>query len=317
MERIKSLSVLLLTLLSLVAVKVGLAADKLRFAVASKASPHLVLPVLAAEEKGLWKENGLEVEWYGFSGSVPMTQAIVSRSVDMGFEAAAGTIQSASRGIPMVNVADLAKVDYYVWVRADSPIKAPRDLKGAKIAVKFGSMPHAYALFLAKSLGLEKDIKLVSVGSSEAEMAAIKAGKIEGRLGSLQVMAPLKLMGEFREAVSISEHFPKEWIENTVAAPRGFLDKQPDVVKRAVKTVRQSVNYISRERRWSMERMKVEFGYSTEAAEAIYNSFRFSPDGQITRKAVENLRNFLIEYGLVPKEKTPPVEELYTMRFLD
>src|SRR3972149_7032845 len=276
MHRNKFLIVLGIAFLSMLSVKAGLAADKLRFAVASKASPHLVLPVLAAEEKGLWKENGLEVKWFGFSGSVPMTQAIVSGSVDMGFEAAAGTIQAASRGIPMVNVADLAKVDYYVWVRADSPIKAPGDLKGAKVAVKFGSMPHAYALFLAKSLGLEKDIKLISVGSSEAEIAAIKAGKIEGRLGSFQVMAPLKLMGEFREAVSISEHFPKEWIENTVAAPRGFLDKQPDVVKRAVKTVRQSVNYISRERRWSVERMKAEFGYSTEAAEAIYNSFRFS-----------------------------------------
>jgi len=44
------------------------AADKLRFATTVKTHPILVMPVLAAEEKGFWKQNGLEAEWVPFEG---------------------------------------------------------------------------------------------------------------------------------------------------------------------------------------------------------------------------------------------------------
>ena len=45
--------------------------------------------------------------------------------------------------------------------------------------------------------------------------------------------------------------------------------------------------------------------------------WRLSVDPKISRKAVENVRNFLIEYKLVDEKKTPPVNELFTNRFLE
>jgi hypothetical protein len=31
---------------------------------------------------------------------------------------------------------------------------------------------------------------------------------------------------------------------------------------------------------------------------------------------VENIRNFLLEYGLISKKRTPPVGDLYTNKFV-
>ena len=43
-----------------------LAAERLRFSVHIRTSPDYVMPVLAALDKGFWKESGVEVEYIGF-----------------------------------------------------------------------------------------------------------------------------------------------------------------------------------------------------------------------------------------------------------
>ncbi|MEE8449891.1 MAG: hypothetical protein V3S39_09705 [Thermodesulfobacteriota bacterium] len=43
--------------------------------------------------------------------------------------------------------------------------------------------------------------------------------------------------------------------------------------------------------------------------------YPLTKDGKIERKAVENVRSFLIEHGIVTKDKTLPVDELYTNQF--
>ena len=41
----------------------ALAAEKMRFGTSVKGNPFYELPAIAAEEQGLWKQNGLEVTW--------------------------------------------------------------------------------------------------------------------------------------------------------------------------------------------------------------------------------------------------------------
>jgi len=58
---------------------VGHAVEKLNFGTATKTSPHYALPMVAAEEKGFWKEQGLEVEGIPFSSAGAMFRAIAAR----------------------------------------------------------------------------------------------------------------------------------------------------------------------------------------------------------------------------------------------
>lgn len=54
------------------------AAGKIKFATSIKLAPTFYLPVLAAEEKGFWKENGPEAELVKFKGGAKLYQGIVA-----------------------------------------------------------------------------------------------------------------------------------------------------------------------------------------------------------------------------------------------
>ena len=129
------------------------AAEKINFATAIKVTPAYYLPVLAAEERGFWRENGLKVNWIPFRGGPDMQKAIVARSVLIGLTTAGGLIAAATRGVPVIIVSDLQKTaGVGLYVLADSPIKNPKQLAGKKIGVtRLGAVDHAYANFVASS----------------------------------------------------------------------------------------------------------------------------------------------------------------------
>src|SRR3990172_10366578 len=108
-----------------------LAAEKFKLGTAIKVFPVYYLLIGAAEEKGYWKENNLEPEWVPFTGGPHNMQAVAAGAIRIGIEPGVGVITGASRGLPVVMVAHLQnRSEFPLWVRTDSPIKAPREIKG-------------------------------------------------------------------------------------------------------------------------------------------------------------------------------------------
>lgn len=59
-------------------------------------------------------------------------------------------------------------------------------------------------------------------------------------------------------------------------------------------------------------------GWSEEVARTFYaKEMSNSKDGKTDGEALQNVLNFLIEYGIVPKDKAPKLEQLYTTRFTE
>lgn len=80
-------------------------------------------------------------------------------------------------------------------------------------------------------------------------------------------------------------------------------------------SVVQATSFIKKNPGWSMEKMKQVSGYSDRAAQLIYDGLKYSPDGKIDPKAIANVRGFLIDFGIIEKEKAPDVAALYSDRF--
>src|SRR3989304_5605193 len=96
-------------------------AEKVRFASHFKANAYYVMPVLAALEKGFWKEQGLDPVWVPFDSATTMIQAVAAGEIDMGTHGMDSTIIAASRGVPEVIVADpKMNVEVVLWVAGDS-----------------------------------------------------------------------------------------------------------------------------------------------------------------------------------------------------
>lgn len=295
------------------------ALDKVKFGTSVKDHPAFYLPILAAEDKGFWKDQGLEVDWVPFTGAATLLRAVAAEAISMGMSGPVALVPAAARGVPVVIVANHNPTsEFLLLVRAESPYKEPKDLKGTKIGVlTLGAATHAYARVIAKAAGIEKEVKFVGTGGLVETIAALRVKAVDAIVLNFPPLVPLILAGEARELVALADYLPKGWMDQVVFTRKELIRDKPEVVKRVIKAVLQGNNFVLTNRAWTMEKMKAMSGFSEEAAAAVFSRLALSRTGKIERPAMENIRNFLLEYELVPKDKAPPLEEIYTTKFTD
>ncbi len=165
-------------------------------------------------------------------------------------------------------------------------------------------------------LGLKGDMKLVALGGVREEMAALRAGTLDGRVTTLISAIPLEKKGIIREILDIEDYLPKPWAGQMIYARREFVKERPDAVKKANRAYLEATRFVKRNRQWTVEKLKSYFHWSDEAASEGYKAFLYSPTNKIDRRGIVNVRDFLIEYRLIAKE-AQPADELFTNEFTE
>ncbi|MEE8450212.1 MAG: ABC transporter substrate-binding protein [Thermodesulfobacteriota bacterium] len=293
-------------------------AEKVKFGTGVAAHPVQVLPILTAEEKGFWKSQNVAVDWIPFKGGTAMFQGVAGGHVDMGTTVSPGFVQAASRGVPVILVVDLGqRYPFYLWVIQDSPIKQPNDMKGKKIATsRFGGVSHAYGRLALNALGLKGKVEWIASGGLRNTIAAFKARQIDIAVLTKYAMTPLILNGQAREIVAIRDYVPKEWIDTMVYARTAFAKSNPKELRGVVKGLLQAGGFINENPGWAIEKIKSKFRYTDEMAKFTYKLLKYGTSGKINRKGLENVRNFLIKYEIISREKAPAVDRLFTEKFI-
>lgn len=293
------------------------AAEKVRFASHIRAAPLYALPIWAALDHGFWKQQGLEAEYLPFESPIPMNQAVVVGAVDMGVQGLTGLITAIVRGVPVTMVADPITQRFLIWVRSDSRIREPKDLRGARVSItRFGADLHYALIALGKDLGIEKEMKIIAAGGVMARIAAIKAGATDATIASLETMAHLVVRGEIRELLAVDNYIPKGVFAQTIFASRGFLEAKPDAVKKGVKGFILGADYVMKNRDWAIRKMMTELGFSEEAARIAHQDLQYT-DGRTDTKRIDAAINFLVEYGLLAKDKVPPMDKIFVRGFVE
>lgn len=294
------------------------AAEKMKFGSCVKMSPVYYLPILGAEERGIWKQNGLEVEWVPFSGASPMHQAMLTGAIPLGLCATAGPIMAIAAGVPAVIVAGVQKGDLFVlFVRAGSPIRELKDLKGAKLGIpRFGGPAEAYSKLVAKSVGLEKDIKLVGLGDIPQILAGLRTGIVDGAVEPTHLMIKLKFEGLIRELARVDRYLPKEWVGQVLVGQKAFVQKERDATRRLVKALLSTIVFLEKEPGWAIQKMVSFHGLTLEMAREVYSEYEWASDGRISRKGLQDAINFLVEFGVLAKERAPWAEDILTTEFV-
>jgi ABC-type nitrate/sulfonate/bicarbonate transport system substrate-binding protein len=136
-----------------------------RLARAQGATVRFTLPWLAqgatayayiAREMGAFRRRGLNVEVSRGFGSVAAAQAIAQGQFEFGLVGAGPLILAAARGLPVVG---LATVNYDmtmgICLRADSPIREPKDLAGKKIGAVPTSAEFPFWPAYARRVGVD------------------------------------------------------------------------------------------------------------------------------------------------------------------
>jgi len=186
--RLVILSLVLVTYLVPKAVQAQLKTVRL----AMPAVTVFMMPMKLTDDKGFYREEGLDVDMILMPGSLSV-KALVGGSADY-TTASGSTIAAAVRGIP-IKLLSVISFDPTFDLMAQKDLKSIKDLRGKLIGLssRGGTLEHLTRLMLEKSgLNPDKDATMIVVGRQASLRNAIRVGRIAAALiappGNLQLM---------------------------------------------------------------------------------------------------------------------------------
>jgi NitT/TauT family transport system substrate-binding protein len=165
-------------------------------------------PFHLAQQKGWYKQAGLDVTLEDGNGSVTTVQIVGgSDAFDVGHAALASMMIARDKGLPVKAVAVFARQsDIGLLVPADSGISGPAALKGRKVAYTAGSLEAPFIdAFLAAGKLRRGDVELVNVdAASKASTYAV--GRADAAFSTIPFFLPVVSQTRPSQAVRFADY---------------------------------------------------------------------------------------------------------------
>ena len=278
-------------------------------------------PVFIAQDKGYFKEAGLEVELKFFDAAQPIAVAVTSGDVDFGITAfTAGLYNLAGKGTLKViggmsrEKAGYPLIGYFASnVAWNAGLKSPKDLAGKRVAVtQVGSSFHYSLGLLADKYGFRlSDVRVLPLQSLSNAAAALKGETIDAALLPASTARPLletdgaKFLGWVGDetpwqlgAVFASPktlgnpQMATRLLEALVRADREYHD----VILESVKDGKAEINDQTK------PLLEIIAKYTNLPVEQVVGNCAYvDPDGKLDVKNVANQIEWLQEQGFVDK----------------
>jgi NitT/TauT family transport system substrate-binding protein len=279
------------------------------------------LPVWLASETGIFKKNGLDAQAVWLGGGGPTTiSVILSGEAHLYHGAGNGVVASNLGGSDLVMIAGgTTSINYWLMSRAET--KSKEQLKGGAIAIGgFGSTTDFAARFAMQKLGLVpgKDVTIVPSGNNPTRMGAVESGRMQATPlePPASILAQKKGLHLLMDISALNVPFPHTGLSTT----RKFIQNNPDVVRRFVKSYVEAVHRIKTDKKTGMTIMSKYFK-GLDDKEVLDKSYDLAfRDNVMPRKqypTIEGIKTVL--EALAPKEakaKQAKPEDFVDARFI-
>ncbi|HEX4195117.1 MAG TPA: ABC transporter substrate-binding protein [Stellaceae bacterium] len=293
------------------------ALDKVR-AGKSIGSLWAFLPLDIGVEQGLFAKYGIEVEISDLGSGAKLQQALASDSIDVGLSAGSDMMASV-KGSPVLTVAAFAEEprSVVIMVGANSPIQKPADFKGKLVAMpSLGSVSEWLLRRMAIAEGLGRDgVRMVSQGSVQANLAALRTGQIDGMIGPMEVGFSLEDKHEGRIAVHLAQYAP-HFHAHILFARKQFIADKPDVLARFLKGFFAAVKVMKTDKKLTSETAIRVLHSEPSIADRTYDAQvgMLIDDGHFDPQAITLIKESWVELGMLDKE--PSDEQFMTTKFV-
>ena len=205
-------------------------------------------PVFIADEKGYFKDAGIDAEIISFNSGPLVNQALAAGELDMAYVGAPPVYHWYSRGLKSKI---LAKVNYgqaAVIVRKDSGIDDMKGLKGKKLAgVRKGSgmdvLLRGYVLGEAAGLAPDKDVQLIPMPPGNMG-ASVESQVVDGAFIWEPFTSQFLLRGNTKIIFDMNQSVPNHPWYVVMALP-ATLEKKRDAVMKVLQAHKRAVDYLN------------------------------------------------------------------------
>jgi len=245
------------------------------------------LPVYVTQEKGFFKDEGLDVIFVMFNAGTTNLQALAGGDVQIMGSAFVETIGGRAAGMDVRNfwgICNLMPFQLY----SNPNFKSMKDAKGKRFAIsRFGSLTDFLTRSTLHHFGVDpKEVTILQIGSTPARYAALSAGAVDASIVWFPVTEIAKSQG-YNKLFDLKSIFP-EWPYETFAAREPWLAKEKDQVVKFLRAYQRGVKHTLENKDDALKAIRKYVRMDPAYAPAGYDEYRdsFPTNGKIAEKAV-------------------------------
>jgi NitT/TauT family transport system substrate-binding protein len=273
------------------------------------------LPVYVTEEKGFFKNEGLDVLLVLFNAGSTNLQALMGGDVQIMGSAFVETLGGRAAGFDVKNFWGICNImPFQLYSQPD--FKSMKQAKGKRFAIsRFGSLTDFLTRATLRHFGVDsKEVTILQIGSTPARFAALTAKGVDASIVWFPVTEIAKAQG-YNKLLDLKEVFP-EWPYETFAARESWLSKEKDQASRFLRAYQRGVKYTQENKNEAVRIMRKYVKMDPAYAPAGYDEYRdsFPLNGQIAEKVIPVVIEQEIEAGRIKKKIT--VEDMIDRSFM-
>jgi len=189
-------------------------------------------PLWMADQAGLFKKYGLDVQLVYISAGSVIIPAILSGQVDIANMSSAPALTAWARGAELATVGVTSNRLLHVVMTRGS-IKKTEELRGKKIGSdRYGSLSDLVLREALRHYNLapDRDVAVIQTGGLPERLGALKIGAVDGAIVAGDTAFEAEKLG-FHKLIDLSQ-LPIQYPGSTIIVSKSFLSARRDIVKR-------------------------------------------------------------------------------------
>jgi len=224
---------------------------KIRVAITSISGS--MVPPWAANEAGIFKKYGLQVEVIATPSGIQGTNALIANEISF-LQIAGGTTTGAAVGGADLKIVATMTATLVLNLAVRPEIEKPEQLRGKSIGIsRFGTSLHSGARLAAKHYGLEpgKDLHIVEIGAGDWIVGAMQGNRVQAGVFGYPATSRAVKFGN-----RVMLHLPSLNIPyaSTGVSTRGdIIRDDPDLVRRYLSAQIEAIALMKKDRPFTLK----------------------------------------------------------------
>ena len=274
------------------------------------------LPIYVTQDKGFFKDEGLDVLVVMFNAGATNLQALIGGDVQIMAGGVPETVLARASGVDIKNFWAISNVMPF-QIYGSPSFKSLKESKGKKFAIsRFGSLSEFLTRSSIRHFGADpKEATLLQIGATPARFTALASGAVDAAVLWFPVTERAKAMG-FRFLFDLKEIYP-EWSNVGFVAREPWLAREKEQAIKFLRAFQRGVKYTRENRDDGIKVLRKYVQLDATEAAAGYDEYRdsFPLDGRILERGITVTIEQEQETGRLKRKV--PVSEMVDRTFIN
>ena len=297
-----------------------LALTQTKITVGVAAMSPRTIPLLIAQEQGLFAKHGIEAGVVLIKGAPTLVASLISGDIEIGYTGGTAVLGAASQGLYLRILSSVSsKLTHSIITNPN--LKTAEQLPGKRFGIQsIGGTTWMHTILGLEHIGLDvkrDNINLLVIGDSVLIGQSLEAGRIDAAVLDGALMRRLKSKGFYVIADLMPANIPM--LNQAIVVSQEFLQKRADLAEKILMALVDSLAYTlaPQNKNVVMKTMMTRFHISdSTVAEEGYQDLLVSVERKPfpSLDAMRNIRRLMAAQN--PKAANVKVEELIDARLI-